>query len=702
MCRKFLLYSALLAFIGIFFGVSYAENKTSNIVLITIDTARADHFGFAGYKDSKTPNIDKLAAESINFVNTYSAVPLTLPSHVSILTGLYPQTHGVHDNDLFQLRKSVETLAEFLKTKNYHNAAFVSSIILGHHYGLDQGFDYYNDLGQYATIKNRIVERTANTTTDAVCKYTSKLQAPFFLWVHYFDPHFPYQPPEPFAKEYEKHPYDGEISYVDSSIGLLLDCIEKIFNKKDTLVIVTSDHGEGLGQHDEDRHGVLLYNSTIKVPLLIKVPDRKPVRITDNTSLVDIVPTILDYVQIPVPKYLEGKSLVPYFANQKNEPINKDRILFLETFMPYFTYRWAPLFGTVMGEHKFIKAALPELYSMKKDPDETINLFLNNKNLGFTYSSAMYSFFKQGLIYPWDIKQFFNSAASDADIKEKLKSLGYVSSPPAPIKQPAKLPDPKSKIYIIKKLDYAQELLYKGIYNEAFAILEEVLKNDKENGPALTLAADCLMSMKMYAEAKPFLKKAEELYPQNDSILVSLAVINKNTGKPSESEQLLFDALQMNPMNPSAHANLILLYLSINELAKAEKALKDAKDKQINHPDIYFAEGSYYIRRQQFEEAKKALEKGLEQSPDNISAIANLAKIYYLQGNSAKTIELYEKFLSINPNDAQINAFLGALYLNNMKNKNKALQYLNKALQLDPNNEEADKWRLIISEIQNQ
>ena len=204
----------------------------------------------------------------------------------------------------------------------------------------------------------------------------------------------------------------------------------------------------------------------------------------------------------------------------------------------------------------------------------------------------------------------------------------------------------------------------------------------------------------MYNEALPLLKKAASLYPLNDSILVSMAAANKNIGNSAEAENLLLQALKMNPMNPATNGNLLALYASTNNLVKAEQMMQDIKIKKLDHPDVFFGQGIYYIKLQKFEDAKIVIEKGLVQSPDNTSATANLAKIYYLQGNINKTIELYEKFLSLNPDDALISAFVGSLYLNNIKNKNKALHYLKKALQIDPQNADADKWRSIITQIE--
>lgn len=664
-----------------------------NIFLITLDTVRADHISFYGYKKIKTPHIDQLAKEGIVFFNAYSPVPITLPAHASILTGLYPQSHGVHDNNIFNLRNSVETLAEVLKKYNYQTAAFVSSIILNHQYGLNQGFDFYDDSIEFGFAKNIIGERKAEDTTKAVCNWLKKSNSPLFLWVHYFDPHSPYNPPSPYSEKYSSNLYDGEIAYVDNSIGLLLDCIYKKYDKKNVLILLIGDHGESLGEHGEDRHGILLYNSALKVPFILKLPNLKHSIINFNVSLVDIFPTLLDYLKLPVPEYIEGISLLPVV----NKSSKLERTIFFETFMPYYTYRWSPLFAILIDNFKYIKAPQPELYNIEKDPSESLNVLLQFKNKENLYLKRLENFFHHPLTYPWEIKQYFNN--SETSIKEQLKSLGYLSSPPKKVISQSSLKDPKSIIHLLRKLDIAQASLSHKIYNEAYAYIEEILQEDNENGPALTMAAECLVAMERYDEALSTVEKAIELYPENDSLYVYAATVYKKKKNFAEAEKYLKEALKLNPMSPAAYASLLHLYTITDEIIKALDVLREIEKKKIEHPDVLFSIAFLYIKRNQLSQAKEYLEKGLSLVPDNPNALANLAKIYYLENNINKSIETYERYLSLNPNDVTILSFVGSVYWYKLKNKDKALEYLQRALQIDPLNKDASKWQDLINKI---
>ncbi|OGF67213.1 MAG: hypothetical protein A2Y62_03145 [Candidatus Fischerbacteria bacterium RBG_13_37_8] len=675
-----------------------AETQPPNIILITLDTVRADHIGFYGYKTIETPNIDALAAKSVTFLNAYTPSPMTLPSHASILTGLYPQTHNVHDNDIFQLRKSIETIAEFLKKKNYNTAAFVSSTILNAHYGLNQGFDTYDDLNKYWSGGNIAVERHAETTTSSACDWIQKSQSPFLLWIHYFDPHFPYNPPDPYSEKYKDKPYDGEIAYMDYFIGELLSCLYKKYNKDKLVIIVAGDHGEGLNDHEEEKHGIFLYNSTVKVPFFIKIPQQKPLKLNENVCLVDIVPTLLDYLSIPLPQYLEGKSLLPLISNPSETNTYPDRIFFLETFMPFYTYRWSHLFAIVQNNTKYIKAPSSELYFLDKDPAEKNNLFDKQKELPQKFEKSLLQFFKKQPIEPWDIKQYYSSTEADSSIKEKLKSLGYASTAPS-FNKPASIPDPKNVIYLLKKLSVAESLFQKGIFNEAMVILEEILQKDKENGPALSGMSECYMYMGRLNEALTYILKAIEIYPNNDSLLVTAASIYKNMGKHDESEKYLLKALSINPVNPRAYAHLINIYVNTNKLDKATAVIEEIKKKNLQSADIYFAESLYLLQQQKLDEARQLIEKGLKLAPNSSSAIANLAKIYYLQSKIDKAIELWEQYLTLNPDNAEIMAFLGSVYWNNKKNKAKADQLLSRAIELAPEHPDANQWYTILATI---
>lgn len=691
-CQSTYSYYILLLIILAFSSFLSAKEKY-NILLITLDTVRADHLSYAGYNKITTPNIDQLAKKSIVFRNAYAPVPITLPAHVSILTGLYPQTHSVHDNSIFKLRNSVETMAELLKNYQYRTVAFVSSIILNHQYGLNQGFDLYDDNIKYDAYNNPIGERKAEQTTEAACKWIRKSEAPFFMWVHYFDPHFPYKPPKPFSEKYAPNLYDGEIAYVDNSIGSLLSCIYKKYKKSNLIILLVGDHGESLGEHGEDRHGILLYNSTLRVPFILHFPEQNHFVINHNVSLVDLLPTLLDYLKLPVPKYIEGKSLLPIIKNQNH--LDKQRILFFETFMPYYTYRWSPLFAILIDNYKYIKAPLSELYDLEKDPLEASNILTKNEE--FNYSKILENFFHKSLIYPWDIKQYFKD--NEAATKEQLKSLGYLSSPPSKNPSPSSLKDPKSRISVLKKLDLAQSLLYQKIYNEAYAYLEEVIEKDSENGPALTMIAECLVAMERYDEALPIINKAIELYPENDSLYVYAGTIFKKKKNFYEAETFLKKALQINSMSVAAYSNLLHLYIVSEDMIKALEVAKEINNKKIEHPDIFFTIALMYIKMNKLPQAKEYLEKGLSLAPNTPNAIANLAKIYYLENNINKSIELYEKYLSLNPNDAAILSFLGSIYWIKLKNKPKALEYLQKAITIDPYNKNASQWQSLINKL---
>jgi len=682
----------ILLFIFIFSQFLNSKEK-NNILLITLDTVRADHLSYTGYNKITTPNIDQLAKKSIVFQNAYSPVPITLPAHISILTGLHPQSHGVHDNSIFNLRNSVETMAEFLKNYQYQTAAFVSSIILNHQYGLNQGFDLYDDNIKYDAYNNPIGERKAEETTEAACKWIKKSTAPFFMWVHYFDPHFPYNPPKPFSEKYASNLYDGEIAYVDKSIGSLLNCLYKKYHKSNLIILLVADHGESLGEHGEDRHGILLYNSTLKVPFILHFPDQEHSVINYNVSLIDLLPTLLDYLKLPIPNYIEGKSLIPIIKNKN--PSDKQRILFFETFMPYYTYRWSPLFAILIDNYKYIKAPSPELYDLAKDTLEVSNILQKNKE--FNYSKILENFFQKSLIYPWDIKQYFRD--NEAATKEQLKSLGYLSSPPSKNPSSSSLKDPKSIIHILKKLDLAQSLLYQRIYNEAYAYLEEILEKDSDNGPALTMIAECLVAMERYDEALPIIDKAIELYPENDSLYVYKGTILKKKKNFSEAETFFKKALQINSRSADAYSNLLHLYIISEDMIKALELAKEINNKKIENPNIFFTMALLHIKRNQLPQAKEYLEKGLSLAPNTPNAIANLAKIYYLENNINKAIELYEKYLSLNPKDADILSFLGSIYWIKYKNKSKALEYLQKAIAIDPYNKNSAQWQSLINKL---
>ena len=335
-----------------------------DIFLITIDTLRADHVHCYGYDKVETPTLDALAADGIRFTEAFTPSPITNTSHTSILTGLLPSSHGVTD---FAVPLSPEhaTWAALLKKKGYHTAAFIGAVILDAKTlapGLDQGFDFYDNFPEHAETKERwgrVERRGAEVVNHAEKWLTAHPTGQHFVWVHLYDPHDPYEPPAPFSDKYKDHLYDGEIAYADSVLGNFIAYLNKHGWYDNAMVIVVGDHGEGLGEHHEDTHGIFLYDSTTHVPLIVKMPHKtnagKVVEAQVRTT--DLLPTALDLLQIPAPSRLNGESLKPYFAAGSTS----DRTAYGETDYP-LRFGWAPLRAVRDGGYKFIQAPRPELY----------------------------------------------------------------------------------------------------------------------------------------------------------------------------------------------------------------------------------------------------------------------------------------------------------------------------------------------------
>lgn len=316
-----LLLLGLLGGVGWFFRRARpATRGTPNVILISIDTCRADHLSCYGDSRNTTPHMDAFAREGMLFTNVISPVPITLPAHSSMLTGTNPPYHGAHDNIAYQLAESNVTLAEALREHGYETAAFVASFVLDPRFGISQGFETYDaQFHSKPGVQRFLSQRPAGAVNRVVTTWLGEEPAqPFFLFVHYYDPHYPYTPPEPFASQFADDLYTGEIAYVDSCIGELLGTLGRLAPYDSALIIITGDHGEGLGDHSETRHGYFIYHTTTKVPLIVKFPERRePNRVDEVVGLVDIVPTILEYVGAPIPPEVRGESLCPYLVNKR-------------------------------------------------------------------------------------------------------------------------------------------------------------------------------------------------------------------------------------------------------------------------------------------------------------------------------------------------------------------------------------------------
>ena len=367
-----------------------------NVVLITIDTLRPDHVGCYGYKQIKTPNIDALATDGTRFDRAFAVVPVTLPSHTSILTGTYPMFSGMHDFSGNKLSPLQPTLASILKQAGYRTGAVIAAAVLDSRFGLNQGFDFYYDHFDFNRLDEANLdemERPGNLVADVALNWlekderTKNSQRKFFLWMHLYDPHAPYHPPEPYAREYAAHPYDGEIAFADEQVGRLVRFLKEKGIYQNTIIVLCGDHGEGLGEHGEKTHGFFIYNATMHVPLIIRLPDELPGQapektvartLADPVSLVDLMPTVLAALGLQVPSQVQGRNLLPEIRSDSTAPdaqAYRDRTLYGETFLPRIHFDWSELRGSENTKYHFIDAPRPELYDLAKDPGELHNLF---------------------------------------------------------------------------------------------------------------------------------------------------------------------------------------------------------------------------------------------------------------------------------------------------------------------------------------
>ena len=489
-----------------------APSRTTPVILISIDTLRSDHLPAYGYKGVATPNIDALRADSILYERAYSHVPLTLPSHVSILTGMLPAESGVRDNVGFRLSNSIPTIQELLKKNGYATGAAVSAFVLRRETGIARGFDFFNDdvepLGTDKTIGR--VQRDGRETLHALQKWLDdQSDKPFFAFLHLYEPHTPYTPPEPYFSRYPNH-YDGEIAYADAIVGELLDDLKQkgIYDK--ALIILLSDHGEGLNEHGEEEHGIFLYREALQIPLLIKLPHQGKSGATVNTpvELVDVFPTILDRTATPAPAggRRDGQSLLAFSSG------GPQRQIYSETYYPRFHFGWSDLHSMIEGNDHFIRAPQPELYDLGSDPAEKHNVLEQNRRAYVRLRQAIEPFVRQ------------TAAPTNIDPEEaaKLAALGYVGSTVAttPGQQ---LPDPKTTAESYRQIRVAFTWYRNNKEEDALRLTNQLLAANSQITDLWDLKFKILQKMGRQREAVESAKEGLRNVPTEIELLLDVA-----------------------------------------------------------------------------------------------------------------------------------------------------------------------------------
>jgi arylsulfatase A-like enzyme/Flp pilus assembly protein TadD len=634
------------------------DSTHPNIILITLDTTRADRMGFLGSKRGLTPNLDAMARQGVAFASAYAHVPITTASHTTILTGTYPQFNRVDDFGI-PLSSKLPYLPDLLHAQGYHTGAFVGSLILdpldGTAPGFDRGFDVYDagfHLRRHGIDRYKSVERRAGDVVNHALAWLSQLpNGPFFLWVHLYDAHDPYDPPTPFKERFAAQPYDGEIAYADSAVGKLLDEIRKHDLYDETMIAVMADHGESLGAHGENTHGIFLYDETLHVPLLFKLPaSRAAGKLVDaRVRLVDVAPTLLQEAGLPIPKEMQGESLSPMMsARMTTKPVaaphgaavkdeaakaapEQDRPAYAETDYPHRGFGWSSLRALRSGKYLYIRAPERELYNQTTDPEAAHNLASGAKAVADTIASQLDEFRSH------TSQTLVELAKPDPDQIQKLQALGYVASDAGTARDDEKLKgvDPKTKIEVSNLLHDAMFDVEDARYEEAVPLLKRVLA-EEPNMPVANMQYGMAQArLKNYSEALPPLQKAAQLLPDNSMGRYELGLALFETGSWKEAAPQFEAAVAKAPKWADAQFSLAAVYARIDRVPDAMDHLSTCLELSPNHYRANLLRGRLLSLLGKSGEALPNLQKAAAVEPDSREAHLFLADAYAQLGRPA-------------------------------------------------------------------
>jgi arylsulfatase A-like enzyme/Tfp pilus assembly protein PilF len=613
-----------------------APRAAPNVVVITIDTLRADHIGCYGYKQIRTPNIDALASDGARFERAYTAVPVTLPSHTVMFTGTYPMLSGMHDFAANKLGPSQPTLASILKERGYATGAVIGSAVLDSRFGLNRGFDFYYDHFDFNRLQEsnlEEMERPGNLVADATLEWLGKnYQKKFFLWMHLYDPHYPYRPPAPFAAEYKERPYDGEIAFADAQVGRLIHFLKSKGLYANTLIVLSGDHGEGLGEHGEKTHGFFIYNSTLHVPFIIHLPGAaSPRAVPGLVNLADLMPTVLQALKIEVPTQVQGRNLLPLMRTK--EP-GDARGLYAETFLPRLHFNWSELRGLETENYHFIDAPKPELYDLSKDPGEIRNLFGEKKAVAEEMRARLAKEIQQYSAGP----ELAEKTGLDPALMERLKSLGYAgfSGGGSPTITNRALPDPKDRIQAYELISDAIAESQHGDYAGSTEKLNRALQSDPDSVSVHYLLGLNYYRMHEFPNSVEHLQRVLQLSPDYALAAFQLGLAYARAGDFDHAVQALKRTLELDPSNYSAAYNLGIAYGRKQMITEALAAFRQSVDIEPDYPLGHRGLGEALLSQGQVDDAITELRRAVELSPRDPANHAALAKALSAKGLNAE------------------------------------------------------------------
>jgi len=614
-----------------------------NVILITIDTLRADHVGCYGDRSAATPNLDALARAGARFTHAYTPVPITLPAHASLLTGSYPMATGMHDFTTNKLPSGAVTLAKALRDNGFTTAAFIGAAVLDSRFGLNLGFDTYFDhfdFGQLHGSNFDQLERRADVVVDEVLSWLKvNPRQPFFLWVHLYDPHYPYTPPEPYASRFRASPYDGEIAFADAQVGRFFDYLRERHIYENALIVMASDHGEGLGDHGEKYHGFFIYNSTLHVPLIFKVPGAVPRVVEEDVSLVDVMPTILQALKLPTPPSVQGRSLMsPILGRSSGAASN----LYAETYLPLLHFHWSQLRALQSGGWKFIEAPKPEFYSVRNDPGEQKNLFAGQGAWAREMGERLQEVMRR---YTPAAGPQTGQVPTDPALYDRLRALGYVAVSAGTFAPPSGKPlaDPKDRIKTYELLSEAMADGEHGQYQESLRKLGEAAKTDPDSPAINYMMGLNYQGLRDAPKAIERFQAALKVNPDFSLALYNLGMTQGATGDLDGAAASLGRAVELDPTNFSAVFELGIVYLKKNRYDEAFQQFQRTVALNPTFAPAHTAVGEGYLRQGKPNEAVRELERAVELDPQSRRAQHSLGLAYQALGRDADAQREFER-----------------------------------------------------------
>jgi choline-sulfatase len=624
-----------------------AEVKPApNVVVITIDTLRADHVGCYGDKQIRTPNIDALASEAVRFERAYTPVPVTLPAHTVIFTGTYPMRSGMHDFSGNKLNPSQPTLASVLKQHGYTTGAVIGSAVLDSRFGLNQGFDFYYDHFDFSRLDEsnlEEMERPGNVVADVALDWLSKNHRnKFFLWMHLYDPHYPYRPPAPYNQQYKDRPYDGEIAFADAQVGRLISFLKANGLYRNTLIVLTGDHGESLGEHGEKTHGFFIYNATLHVPVIIRLPGASsPKVVSEMVSLADLMPTVLDALKFDVPSQVQGVNLLPLMAPKKPAE-STSRNLYAETFLPRLHFNWSELRAVETEKYQFIDAPKPELYDLSKDPGETQNLYPEKKAVAEELRASLAMLISQ---YSAG-QELAEKTGLDPALMERLKSLGYAgfsggSNPTVTDRTitDRSLPDPKDRVQVYELISDAIAESQHGQYEDSSEKLDAALKIEPDSVPVHYLLGLDYYRMHQFPRAVEELQRVLQLSPDYSLAVFNLGLAYARSGDLDQAIPTLKHALELDGTNFSAAYNLGAAYAQKQMAAEAVAAFRQTIAIAPQYAPGHRALGELLLYQGEIDESLAELRRAADIDPQDAGTHAALAKALSAKGLNSEAEE---------------------------------------------------------------